>query len=70
MCFLFTAACEPGQGFTLANDGCEDCERGTYQDNPLEGVCYDCPEGETTLFSKADSQARCGGKIFARIINC
>lgn len=62
------ADCEAGQEFTPALDGCVDCRQGFYQDDPLAGDCEECAQGETTLFPKSDSEARCDGKVFYLLI--
>lgn len=57
--FPVLAKCEPGQFLVLTTRKCEQCPKGSYQDEPLQSACKPCPNDHTTADTGAKKQSEC-----------
>ncbi|KAI0220172.1 hypothetical protein LSAT2_028306, partial [Lamellibrachia satsuma] len=53
------AHCMPGEYLVVLENRCKACERGTYQSQPSQETCDECPEGKTTLGQRHRNSADC-----------
>lgn len=54
--------CPIGTYVNAANDACLDCPANTYQDQPNQLTCKDCPSGTETADVGSDSVDDCQGR--------
>jgi hypothetical protein len=52
-------ACPAGRKINSTEDGCEDCPVGTYQDQPYQSQCIDCPPNTSTRNTASTNISQC-----------
>ena len=62
--FYMLVGCEPGRYFDSEREECVKCPRGNFHNEGNIPVCAQCPPGQTTARSGAQSNAECESMCF------